>query len=135
MKMHRSPRETIRAQCLACTGGHVKEVDTCDGDGSITGFHKCPFHPYRFGTGRPSVKIMREFCLQCMGGNPTFVRECETKDCPIHPYRMGKNPARKGKGQGADRMAQIRLKKQAVSLRKPVYFKQTGEVQCKGYVK
>jgi len=68
-----------------------------------------------------------------MGGNPTFVRECETKDCKVHPYRMGKNPARRGTGQSADRMTEIRQKKQAVSLRKPGYFKQTGDGQGEVY--
>jgi hypothetical protein len=33
MKPHMSPRETIRAYCLYCTGGHRTEVEMCDADG------------------------------------------------------------------------------------------------------
>lgn len=122
MRIHLSPIEAIRSQCLVCTGNHRKEVETCNGDGKIPNYHICPFHPYRLGKGRPSVKIIRKFCLQCMGGNKVFVKECETEDCPVHPYRMGKHPMRKGKGPSADRMAFVRSKKQVMSLKNAVNF-------------
>lgn len=107
---HLSPKETIRAQCLACVGGHKKEVASCNGDGSIPGFHSCSFHPFRLGKGRPSIKILRQFCVQCMGGSLVFVRECGTEDCFIHPYRLGKNPARVGIGRSRAEMALLRSK-------------------------
>lgn len=129
---HLSPKETIRAQCLACVGGHKKEVASCNGDGSIPGFHSCSFHPFRLGKGRPSIKILRQFCVQCMGGSLVFVRECETQDCPSHPYRMGKNPAKRGNGQNADRMAVVRAKKRTLSLRNSVHFERSTTNQGKG---
>jgi hypothetical protein len=111
-----TPGSAIRAFCVSCCGGVLGEVKTCDGDGTDPAYYACPFHPYRLGRGRPSVKIIRKHCLQCMGDSPSYVRECDTTDCACYPYRMGKNPARTGKGQNAEWMALIRLKKQPVSL-------------------
>ena len=113
MKPHRSPKDTIRAYCLYCTGGRTKEVESCDGNDPA--FHQCAFHQYRMGKKRPSVKVMRQFCLQCMGNCKASVRDCETRDCMIHPYRMGKNPARTGKGASRERMLEISQKRRAVS--------------------
>lgn len=120
IKVRKSPVEAIRAYCLYCVGGQRSEVLSCDADGKDPAFKACPLHPFRFGKGRPSVKVMRIFCLQCMGGSPTMVRECETGDCLIYPYRFGKNPARIGEGQNASRMAFVRSKKHVVSLKKTV---------------
>lgn len=114
-KIRLTPVETIRAYCLHCNGGNDAEVRRCDTN--KPGFRICPFHPFRMGRGRPSVKFIHKFCLQCMGESPVMVRECETTDCLIYTFRMGKNPARAGKGQSAGRMAAVRLKKQAVSLK------------------
>lgn len=80
----RTPGSTIRGYCVYCNGGLAREVATCDAD--------CPFHKYRMGRGRPSVKVIRKFCLQCMGGHSDFVRDCTTLDCLCYPYRFGKNP-------------------------------------------
>jgi hypothetical protein len=106
-----SPLQIIRAQCLVCTGGHVKEVASCDGDGKRPGFMSCVFHLFRLGKGRPSVKIMRKYCLHCKGNSYILVKECPTIDCLIHPFRFGKNPARAGVGQSAAQMALLRSKK------------------------
>ena len=94
----KTPGIAIRAFCISCCGGVSGEVKTCDGDGTDPAYHPCPFHRYRMGRGRPSVKIIRKLCIQCMGESPSLVRECETIDCPCYPYRMAKNPARIGKG-------------------------------------
>lgn len=109
--MHRSPRETIRAYCSYCNGGKAKEVETCNGDSRDSAFYACPFHPYRKGKGRLSVKIIRKFCLQCMGDSRNLVNECETMDCLCHPYRMGKNPARIGKGHFAVQTRKVKTEK------------------------
>jgi hypothetical protein len=111
MKTIKSPRETIRAHCVACSGGCKKEVATCDGDGKAPGFKACDFHPFRLGRGRPSMKIMRKFCLQCMGGSYIFVKECKTEDCLVHPYRFGKNPAMARNGKNSVELTQIRATK------------------------
>lgn len=127
---HLSPKETIRMQCLACVGGHRKDVESCDGDDPA--FHQCPYHPYRLGKNRPSIKILRQFCLQCLGDSLTFVRECETQGCFNHPYRLGKNPARRGNGQNANTMAMVRAKKRVLGLRNLVYFERSTINRDKG---
>ena len=101
-----TPGRAIRKFCLNCTGGVYGEVESCDGDGTDHAYYACPFHPYRLGRGRPSVKIIRKNCLQCMGESPSLVWECDTTDCNCYPYRMGKNPARIGKGHFADQVRQ-----------------------------
>jgi hypothetical protein len=60
---------------------------------------------------RPSVKIMRQYCLECQGGSKKTVKECSTSDCLIHPLRFGKNPALARKGKSPDEMVQIRALK------------------------
>ena len=88
-----TPLTKLRAYCVHCVGGRFREIETCDA--------ACPFHTYRMGGGRPSVKVFRKFCLQCMGGHIEFVKDCETTDCFCWEYRMGKNPAMKGNLRGA----------------------------------
>ena len=118
----RTPKEAIRAQCLACVGGHRKEIASCNGDGSIPGFHICPFHSYRLGKGRPSIKLIRKFCLQCMGGSKVFVKECSTVDCKVHAFRFGKNPALGRKGKSRDEMTRIRALRRPSVKENPICF-------------
>lgn len=35
---------------------------------------------------------IRGFCMTCMGGQSTLIRECESMNCPLWPFRMGTNP-------------------------------------------
>lgn len=105
-----TPGRAIRAFCVNCVGGVVGDVKNCGGQGENPLFDYCHFYPYRMGRGRPSVKIIRKNCLQCMGGSSKLVRECTTTYCNCHPYRMGKNPALAGKGRSAEAMAAIRSK-------------------------
>jgi len=54
----------------------------------------CYFFPFRQGNGRPSVKIIRKFCLECMGGSYKLVESCRDTKCSLNPYRFGKDPKR-----------------------------------------
>jgi len=37
------------------------------------------------------AKVIRLFCLQCVGGVKAEVRRCTAKDtCPLYPYRLGR---------------------------------------------
>jgi hypothetical protein len=110
-----TPGSAIRAFCVSCCGGVLGEVKTCEGDGTDPAYHACPFHRYRLGRGRPSVKIIRRFCLQCMGDSPKLVSECETTDCLCHSYRMGKNTSRIGKGYFADQSRKKKAEKYALN--------------------
>jgi hypothetical protein len=92
-----TPKASIRACCVQCLGlkqFNTEAVKDCQGHRATMG--PCPFFPYRLGA-RASVKTFRKFCLQCMGGNPNLVRECETSSCSVHPYRFGVNPSLVGK--------------------------------------
>ena len=43
---------------------------------------------------RPVLKVLRSFCLDCMGEQPSMVRKCTSGGCDLWPYRMGRNPFR-----------------------------------------
>ena len=93
-----TPLESIRKLCVACVGS-VYEVKDCGGDNCLGGQGDengvCYLFPFRLCKGRPSVKTIRKFCLECQGGSSKLVAECES-DCPLHSYRFGKNPKRAG---------------------------------------
>lgn len=38
------------------------------------------------------LAAIRRFCLACMGGSPSLVRECPDRSCHLHPLRMGEAP-------------------------------------------
>lgn len=40
----------------------------------------------------PIMKVIRQNCLDCCGGNSAEVRVCAIVSCPMWPYRMKKNP-------------------------------------------
>jgi hypothetical protein len=104
-----TPAQAIHRFCTACVGSPF-EVRDCRGDHCLNGGCDprgiCLFFPYRLGKGRPSVKLIRKYCLYCQGGSREFVRECiEGVDhhgmtaCSLFPFRMGVNPARSGQGR------------------------------------
>ena len=111
----KSPSKTIRAFCHYCVQSRSdSEVKNCTGYVVFAISKPCTFYEYRTGDKRVSVKLMRKFCLECMGGSKEAVKECSTIDCLIYPFRFGKNPLLAGKGKSRDEMMRIR------ALRKPV---------------
>ena len=96
-----TPQKAIRAICKQCVGT-AHQIEDCGGKRIIIGSSEktCQFYRYRTGkgNGRPSVKLIRSYCIDCMGGRLSYVRECMSMTCPLHPYRMGSNPMRKGIG-------------------------------------
>lgn len=46
------------------------------------------------------LKAIRAKCLECSGGKPSVVRNCDSVSCPLHSFRFAKNPARTGIGVG-----------------------------------
>ena len=97
-----TPVTAIRAFCNECVGGSPFEIKECGGDkcsnGGCDKNGVCWFFKYRMGTGRPSVKLIRKYCLFCQGEQPDWVRECHEADCALHDYRMATNPQRSGVG-------------------------------------
>ena len=86
-----TPGRAIRKICIDCVGSAF-EIRDCQGDKLYDG--PCLFFPYRMGKGRPSVRLIRKYCLWCMGGSPKLVKDCPSRKCPLLPYRMGRNPKR-----------------------------------------
>jgi len=88
-----TPGQSIRRFCLECVGS-FHEVKTCGGDKCLGGqgdeHGRCRFYAYRLGKGRPSLKLIRRMCLECMGGSSQFVAQCGAQDCPVHQYRFGR---------------------------------------------
>ena len=111
--MGTTPLQAIRRFCVQCVGS-VYEVKKCGGEKVLAGGDEngaCWFFPFRLGRGRPSVKLIRKSCLECMGGSRKFVAECWTPDCSVWPYRMGKNPNLAGRGQSKEVLAMARKAK------------------------
>ena len=107
-RTHKPPSQTIRAYCHYCVQSRKDlEVENCTGYIVFATGKPCPFYKYRMGNKRPPVKVMRQFCLECMGGNKEAVKECSTSNCLIHPFRFGKNPALARRGKSPDEMARI----------------------------
>jgi len=89
-----TPGQKIRKVCIRCVAS-THGVRNCGGNKMLGQGDKdnvCWFYPYRMGRGRPSVKIVRRSCLECMGGSRKLVKNCGESDCPVHPFRMGRNP-------------------------------------------
>jgi hypothetical protein len=85
-----TPRRAIHEHCIDCID-RASAVRDCQGDQLYDG--PCIFFPYRMGKRRPSVKLIRKFCLYCMNGHKSLIRNCHSKACALLLYRMGKNPA------------------------------------------
>jgi hypothetical protein len=100
-KENMTPQEAIRKFCIQCIQtDSIKDVRTCGGDemyGQGDKNNVCWFYPYRMGKGRPSVKVIRKNCLECLGNSSRLVEHCVTASCPIYDYRLGKNPNMKYK--------------------------------------
>ena len=130
---HKTPSQTIHSHCHYCVQSKSgSEVENCTGHIVLATGAPCPFYEYRMGKKRCSVKIMRQFCLDCMGGNKTAVKECPTDDCLIHPFRLGKNPALKGKGKTPAEMAQIRTHRRPVGKENLVCFERSLPTEANG---
>jgi len=91
-----TPKLAVFYLCRECVGWEEK-LEKCGGDKMLDGT-VCAFWPYRLGQGRPSVKLIRAYCLECMGKSREAVARCASEFCPLYPYRFGTNPEREGKG-------------------------------------
>jgi hypothetical protein len=94
-----TPGQAIHRHCVACAAS-PHAVKDCGGDKCLGGQGDergvCWFFRFRLGRGRPSVRLIRRFSLECMGGSSRSVAECAVCDCTLFPFRFGKSPARAG---------------------------------------
>ena len=97
-----TPGEAIHKFCVACAGSPF-EVKDCGGDKCLNGgcypSGECWFYKFRLGKGRPSVKLLRRYCLYCACGDAEYVRDCPDgvnrkggEACSLYPFRFGTNP-------------------------------------------
>jgi len=86
-----TPGESIRKHSKECVGSPY-EIKNCRGDYLFATEKECPFYKYRMGRGRPSVKLIRKYCLFCMSGSYQAINECNSKTCVLRPFRLGTNP-------------------------------------------
>jgi len=116
-----TPGEAIHKHCVQCVGTGY-QIEDCKGNKLLDGT-ACLFFKYRQGKGRPSVKIIRKFCLHCMCGSSQAVLECSTKSCLLFPYRLGKNPNFK---MSDERKAELALRLGKARLAKDIHQKKHG---------
>jgi len=116
MILPKSPASTLRAYCHYCVQSRSDlEVKNCTGGLVFASKKPCPFYAYRTGGKRAPVKVMRQFCLDCMGGGKEAVRESSIIDCLIYPFRFGKNPALARQGRSKVEMSQMSLLRKATA--------------------
>ena len=55
---------------------------------------------------KPILKVIRDHCTGCSGGELAEVRRCRHVNCPLWPYRMASNPFSERTGNPAFKSAQ-----------------------------
>ena len=90
---HINRRRACRLACIECRGWDESDGDNireCDGrmlDGTT-----CSLVDFRDMRGLQNAsrrnKALRNFCLECMGGNVYSVSNCTSVYCPVYPYRI-----------------------------------------------
>lgn len=58
-------------------------------------------------TSGSALKAIRAKCLDCAGGMPSEVRECQINRCALHPFRLGKRPKKAGQSLSAEAKAAL----------------------------
>ena len=43
------------------------------------------------------LEAIKEMCIDCCGGEKSWVIDCTDKKCALYSFRLGKNPYRKSK--------------------------------------
>lgn len=78
---HINRRRACRLMCIECQGWESLFVK-CNAP--------CSLKNYYFMQGKQDAKKrnkdIRDFCLECMGGNAHEVTNCKSFYCPLHPY-------------------------------------------------
>ena len=54
---------------------------------------------------RPLTEVIRENCIECVGGSTADVARCSIEWCPFWPYRMNANPFHRRDASEASREA------------------------------
>ena len=43
------------------------------------------------------LDAIKEMCIDCCGGEKSWVKECTSPNCALYEFRLGKNPYRKSR--------------------------------------
>lgn len=54
------------------------------------------------------LDAIKEYCIDCCGGDRQWVKECPSVKCALHEFRFGKNPYRKTKTYSDEQKAELR---------------------------
>jgi len=77
-------RNAIRARCLDCSAGSVREVRECP-------FTDCPLWPFRMGTGKQDPRARNKaicmYCSWCANEQKIKVALCPSGGCPFFLFR------------------------------------------------
>ena len=92
-------------------GDIQNEIATANRDGREVKLSKKQLDELGHGK-RPLTRVIRLFCLECMGGNAAEVRRCTSPGCALFPYRMGKNPFTGRKGRTGFAQTAVRKRSQ-----------------------
>lgn len=65
------------------------------------------------------LKSIKNFCIECMGGQASLVKGCASPNCPLYPYRTGHNTATKREMSEEQRVAASERMKKAREAKNP----------------
>lgn len=64
------------------------------------------------------LSAIKEFCIDCMGGQPRMVKGCTAEKCPLYPFRTGHNTLRQRQMTDEQRQLAAERLKQAREAKK-----------------
>lgn len=101
----------VRKHCVDCVGGSYRQAENCSaGPDAPQPCYRCTLYPFRMGKNPPAVgdrrnrcktKLIRKYCLDCMGDSRKLVRQCPSTSCALWPFRMGAVPSTRNKANRA----------------------------------
>lgn len=57
------------------------------------------------------LQSIKNFCIDCMGGQQRLVKDCPSKSCPLWAYRLGKSSRKREMTEEQRQAATERLRK------------------------
>ena len=54
------------------------------------------------------LEAIKEMCIDCCGGEKSWVAECTAKECAVYEFRLGKNPYRKSREYTDEQKEQLK---------------------------
>lgn len=98
----RTPRKAIVLFCKECVSGNLE----------LCASPNCLFYPFKrhktlSGAPKSILKTIKQYCLDCTGGQYNETKNCTGRDCPVYPFRLGRNQYLNGRGCSREHMLKI----------------------------